>query len=118
MAWIADIILIAATLGVGLYCWVLARRLQRFTDLESGVGGAVAVLSAQVDDLTKAVSRAQAQAGGSVQHIRSQTQRAEAMAQRLELLMASMHDVSSERDTRPVRNPYLSRTRAKESVES
>ena len=44
---IADILLVAGALGAGIYCFVLARRLSKFNDLESGVGGAVAVLSAQ-----------------------------------------------------------------------
>ena len=47
---IADILLVAGALGAGFYCYILARRLSRFNDLENGVGGAVAVLSAQVDD--------------------------------------------------------------------
>ena len=51
MELIADILLIAGALGAGLYCIVLSRRLNRFTDLEKGVGGAIAVLSAQVDDM-------------------------------------------------------------------
>ena len=49
---IADILLAAGALGAGIYCYILGRRLNRFNDLEKGVGGAVAVLSAQVDDLT------------------------------------------------------------------
>ena len=52
---IADIFLIAGALGAGFYCIVLSRRLSRFTDLENGVGGAVAILSQQVDDLTRAL---------------------------------------------------------------
>ena len=51
MELIADILLAAGAIGAGVYCFVLARRLNRFNDLEKGVGGAVAVLSAQVDDL-------------------------------------------------------------------
>ena len=46
---IADILLAAGAVGAGIYCYVLGRRLNRFNDLENGVGGAVAVLSAQAD---------------------------------------------------------------------
>lgn len=56
---VADILLVAGALGAGLYCFVLARRLSRFTDLENGVGAAVAVLSAQVTDLQNALDSAQ-----------------------------------------------------------
>jgi len=58
MAYIADIFLTAGALAAGFYCFVLSRRLRRFTDLEHGVGGAIALLSVQVDALSKALPRA------------------------------------------------------------
>jgi hypothetical protein len=93
MALIADILLIAAALAAGFYCIVLSRRLTRFTDLERGVGGAVAVLSAQVDDMTRALAKAQSAAGTSAATLEAATERAEAAARRLELLLASLHDL-------------------------
>ncbi|WP_300011747.1 hypothetical protein [uncultured Roseobacter sp.] len=93
MEMIADILLAAGALGAGLYCLVLGRRLNRFNDLEKGVGGAVAVLSAQVDDLTKTLSAAQSTAATSAQTLTDLTQRAENMSRKLELQMASLHDV-------------------------
>ncbi|WP_299672843.1 hypothetical protein [uncultured Roseobacter sp.] len=93
MELIADVLLAAGALGAGLYCLVLGRRLNRFNDLEKGVGGAVAVLSAQVDDLTKTLSAAQATAATSAQTLTDLTKRAEDMSRKLELQMASLHDV-------------------------
>lgn len=93
MELIADILLAAGALGAGFYCLVLSRRLTRFTDLESGMGGAVAVLSAQVDDLKKTLDKAQGAAGDSSQNLAEATTRAEDVARRLELLVASMHDL-------------------------
>lgn len=93
MEMIADILLVAGALGAGFYCFILARRLARFNDLEKGVGGAVAVLSAQVDDLTKTLSAAQSTAVASTDSLAGLTGRAEDVAKRLELLMASMHDL-------------------------
>ncbi|MDW3223527.1 MAG: hypothetical protein R8G34_11710 [Paracoccaceae bacterium] len=90
---IADIFLAAGALGAGVYCFVLGRRLNRFNDLEKGVGGAVAVLSAQVDDLTKTLSSAQNTAAGSAETLTSLTDRAEDMSRKLELQMASLHDI-------------------------
>lgn len=90
---IADILLVAGALGAGVYCFVLARRLSRFNDLETGVGGAVAVLSAQVDDLTKTLEAARTTAGASTESLEGLTDRAEDVARRLELLVASMHDI-------------------------
>ena len=88
MQLIADILMGLGALGASAYCMVLARRLKRFNQLESGMGGAIAVLSAQVDDMTKALNRAQATAAASAEQLRSLTERAEQSAQRLELLMA------------------------------
>ena len=93
MEMIADILLVAGALGAGLYCYVLARRLSRFNDLENGVGGAVAVLSAQVDDLTKTLHQAQNTASASTESLGGLTDRTESVAKRLELLVASMHDL-------------------------
>lgn len=90
---VADILLAAGAFGAGFYCFVLSRRLSRFTDLEKGVGGAVAVLSAQVDDLTKTLQHAQTTANMSTVSLDGLTERAEAVAKRLELLVASMHDL-------------------------
>lgn len=91
---IADVLLVAGALGAGLYCYILARRLSKFNDLESGMGGAVAVLSAQVDDLTKTLQAAQTTASASTSSLDGLTNRAETVAKRLELLVASMHDLN------------------------
>lgn len=104
MELIADILLISGALGAGLYCIVLSRRLNRFTNLEKGVGGAIAVLSSQVDDMTKALDDARSATSSSATSLQALTGRAEGVAQRLELLVASMHDlpIDAERKNRSV----------------
>ncbi|MEM5476653.1 hypothetical protein [Pacificibacter sp. AS14] len=106
MRLIADILMIAGTFSVAVYCIVLARRLSRFTDLEKGVGGAIAVLSAQVDDMTKMLTKAQKTAAGSAVNLENLTARSEDAAKRLELLMASMHDLPTpaQPQTSPLHN--------------
>ncbi|WP_407493749.1 hypothetical protein [Pseudooceanicola sp. MF1-13] len=96
MDMIADILLVAGALGAGFYCYVLARRLTKFNDLENGVGGAVAVLSAQVDDLTRMLAAAQATASDSSESLTALTDRAEEAAHKLELLVASLHDLPTQ----------------------
>lgn len=93
MQFISDILLGAGAIGAAVYCLVLARRLKQFNQLENGMGGAIAVLSAQVDDMTKALTQARATAAASSNSLEALTARAEAAAERLELLMASMHDL-------------------------
>lgn len=94
---ISDVLLGAGALGAAIYCVVLARRLKRFNTLENGVGGAVAVLSAQVDDMTRTLDAARKAAGESSHSLTDLTDRAEAAARKLELMMASLHDLP-ERD--------------------
>lgn len=100
---IADILLIAGALGAAFYCVVLSRRLRRFNDLEKGVGGAIAVLSAQVDDMTRALQKAQGAAVGSTTSLEQLTERAETVSQRLEVLVAAMHDLPEPSAAHPAR---------------
>lgn len=99
---IADILMIAGTIGVAIYCYVLASRLKKFSTLESGMGGAIAVLSAQVDDLTRALEKARGAATGSAATLEALTVRSETVAARLEVMLASMHDVPEARPERRV----------------
>ena len=41
---IADALLALGAFGTAAYCYILAGRLKRFTTLETGMGGAIAVL--------------------------------------------------------------------------
>lgn len=93
MQLIADILMTAGAFGAAIYCYVLSNRLKKFTALESGMGSAIAVLSVQVDDMTRALEGARGAAHAQADGLRSQTARAEAVAAQLELLMASLHDL-------------------------
>lgn len=101
MGLIADILMSAGAFGAAVYCHVLSGRLKKFTTLETGMGGAIAVLSAQVDDMTKALDRARATAGNSANGLEAMTQRAETAAAKLELLVASLHDLPDPARARP-----------------
>jgi len=96
MQMIADILMAAGALGAAIYCVVLAGRLKRFNNLQNGVGGAVAVLSVQVDDMTKTLQKAQKAAVTSSVTLTTLTERAEDVSRRLELMLASMHDLPDE----------------------
>lgn len=93
MDYLADTLLAAGALGATLYCYILAKRLARFNDLERGVGGAVAMLSAQVNDLRTTLDRAQESADTSAKQLAELTTRAETAAKNLELMIASLHDM-------------------------
>ena len=98
---IADMLLVAGSFGAAVYCYVLSNRLKRFTTLESGMGGAIAVLSAQVDDMTVALEQARGAANGSAESLEALTARGEAVARRLELLVASLHDLPDPKPSPP-----------------
>ena len=93
MEFISDILLLAGSFGAAIYCYVLSARLKKFTTLESGMGGAIAVLSAQVDDMTVALDKARGAANGSAESLEALTARGETVARKLELLVASLHDL-------------------------
>lgn len=93
MELIADLLLAAGALGASLYCFVLSKRLNKFNSLEKGVGGAVAVLSSQVDDLEKTLTAARQDAGKSAAKLTELTERAENIERNLELKIASLHDL-------------------------
>ena len=108
MGLIADIFLAAGALGASLYCFILGKRLKQFNSLEKGVGGAVAVLSSRVEDLTKTLSSAQETAARSATTLLDLTEKAEESSRRMELKMASLHDIpiieteNSKQDQNPV----------------
>lgn len=97
MDFIADILMIAGTFGVFGYCFILSRKLKRFSTLDTQMGGAIAVLSGQVDDLTRALDAAKKTAARSAGQLEALTTRAEATAARLEVLLATMHDLPGEK---------------------
>lgn len=90
---LADILLAAGAIAASVYCFVLSRRLRRFTDLENGVGGAVAVLAGQVDDLSRTFAGAQSATRNTAMTLGEVCDRAEAAGRKIELLLAAMHDL-------------------------
>lgn len=61
-ATILPLISVAASLPLALYCFILARRLKRLNSLETGLGGAIAVMTSEISRLDKAIRRARTEA--------------------------------------------------------
>lgn len=121
MSFIADALLITGTLAAGIFCIVLSKRLSRLSDLEKGVGGAVSVLSAQVEDLKETLTATQHSAEHSNASLLKITERAEGVARSLELMMASMHDLPEKPNSAPktkdeIQAPVFSRRASKEGL--
>jgi hypothetical protein len=118
MTFIADIFMAAGAVGAAVYCLILSRRLKQFNQLESGMGGAIAVLSVQVDELTRALQQAQATATESTRKLDGQTARAEEAAKKMELLLASVVDLPDPVDAAGSRHGRVLRRRGADRVEA
>ncbi|MEM9010056.1 MAG: hypothetical protein AAGE18_02435 [Pseudomonadota bacterium] len=112
MELIADGLLIVAAAVAGIYCLVLSRRVRGLRDLDSGVGGAIARLSHQVGELQTTLESAKRSSSDSAETLRAATERAEAMADRLERLMAERETTIG--DAVPRRQADISPLRAVE----
>jgi hypothetical protein len=93
MAYMIDLFLGFGALAAATYCLILSRRLKALARLDGDVGGAIAILSSQVDELTRALHVAHSAATSSASRLDSQTGEANAAVRRLELLLASLHDL-------------------------
>lgn len=51
-------VLIVASVGLAVFCLTLSRRLRGLNDLETGLGGAIAIMAAEVDRLEVAMRTA------------------------------------------------------------
>lgn len=71
-----QLILAGACVGVALYCHVLARRLRKLNDLETGLGGAIAVMTAEISRLEGAIGAARSEALTATRTLQSEVDRA------------------------------------------
>lgn len=98
-AMISDILLAVGALAAAAFCLLLSLRLKRFASLDRGVGGAIAVLSAQVEDLTRTLARAEDGAKLSADMLNELMERAEKTSRQLEYMLAATQDLPAENET-------------------
>ncbi|WP_071798098.1 hypothetical protein [Natronohydrobacter thiooxidans] len=89
MGLVIDMAIALAALLAAAYCMVLSRRLRAFTRLDGDVGKAIAILSQQVDALSRALHQAEKTNAQASSALDAQIARADATARRLELMMAA-----------------------------
>lgn len=92
----ADILVILASLGAMSYCIVLSRRLSRLTSFDTGLGGAIAVMSSQVDEMKAALREAKAGSDGAGNQLTELVQQAREISSELEMMIAACHDFAEE----------------------
>ena len=93
---VADGLLITACLGMALYCAVLSRKISKLNQFETGLGGAIAVLSAQVDDVQKTLSKTEKTAKHAGEELKSLLKEANTVAGKLDLMLAGLDDLPDE----------------------
>jgi hypothetical protein len=96
LPYIADVLMIAASSGAAIYCLILSRRLSRLTSFDKGIGGAIAVLSTQVDEMKMALGEAKAGTEGAGTHLQDLVRQARDISGELELMIAACHDFAEE----------------------
>lgn len=99
MEFIADGLMVFGALIAALYCYVLSRRLSALRSMDQGLGGAIAGLSARVEQTKASLADTKATTTDLTRELSAVTARAEIAAGRLELLLATLHDSSA--DTAP-----------------
>lgn len=93
---LADALMIAASAGAGGYCLILSRRLSRLTSFDTGIGGAIAVLSAQVDEMKTALTKAKDGSDAAGTELGGLVRQAREISSELELMIAACHDFAED----------------------
>jgi hypothetical protein len=101
ISFLTDILLALAAFGAAFYCMRLSKRLQKLTSFDDGLGGAIAVLSAQVDDMNKVLEQVKAGSGDAAARLETLTTEARTLAEELEIVMAACHDLTGPLETGP-----------------
>ncbi len=96
MSYGADFLVILASLGAMAYCMVLSRRLSRLSSFDKGLGGAIAVMSAQVDEMKAALKEAKAGSDGAGSQLHDLVIQAREISSELEMMIAACHDFAEE----------------------
>lgn len=109
MALVSDVIIISCTLIVALYCVLLSKRLRRLTRLDGEIGSVIEGLTVQIGTLTTSVNNANFASQQSVVKLQSETERAEAAARHLEILISSLHSLSTKTERSEKSSPFKAR---------
>ncbi|MEJ6390141.1 DUF6468 domain-containing protein [Gymnodinialimonas ulvae] len=104
----ADILVILASLGAMGYCMVLSRRLNRLTSFDKGLGGAIAVMSSQVDEMKAALREAKAGSDGAGKQLHDLVHQARDISTELEMMIAACHDFAEEAIAAQTTDPEIS----------
>lgn len=109
MEMIADGLLIAGALTAAFYCWILSSRVKGLTDLDDGLGSAIATLGRQVDELQSALKAVREDSASAKLELGEATQKAEDVSKRLNLLISSAAQNAEFLDEKPKSSARIER---------
>lgn len=118
LAHAADALLILASLGAAIFCLVLSRRLTRLSSIDTGLGGAIAVLSAQVDDMNSALVAMKTGSASAAERLEELNREARQLTEELELMFSACDDLdhAAPRKIPPDRPPLSTENPAEDSL--
>lgn len=87
--------IIAGSVILMLFCIILARRLRRLNDLEQGLGGAIAVMAAEIDRLDRSIRLARQEAMTAGETLAIEVQKAQSERARWDLHLRMREAISS-----------------------
>lgn len=90
---LSDLLLLGATIGLAIYCRRLTLRLQAFNDVDQGLGGTIAALSLQVDDLKDSIAVATAETDDRAARLDAVNTASDDRIGRMEMLLASLEEL-------------------------
>lgn len=88
-----DIILGLGTAIVATYCIIISKKMSKFFNLENDMGNAIAIFSAQVDELKVALETANISAHESSSKLLALVDRAQNTEKNLEIMLASLQNL-------------------------
>ena len=109
IAQILQAALIFFAIGLSLFCFTLARRLRKLNDLETGLGGAIAVMTSEISRLEKSILLAKGEALTATRSLSDEIERAKE-----ERAFWTLQKKFSE--SNPVRPARLQRRRRREGI--
>ena len=68
--------LLAFSVGLAFFCFLLARRLRKLNDLETGLGGAIAVMTSEIGRLERSIQAAKTEALQATHNLAEEIERA------------------------------------------
>lgn len=93
---LSDILLIAATVGLAVWCRLLSNRLRAFNAADAGTEETIAALARRVDDLRTSIAAARIDTTGRDARIAELNAGADDRIGRMEMLLASLEDLEEE----------------------